>query len=260
MNHSLKTVGATCLAVGLVSTWDMPAHAQGTPYGPISFSGAITPSENLYDVYFILAAGPCSPAYNELIANFVPANTTTTFNITINSIYSFDGGATPNVGNYFTVMGLYDTVNGGVSLGFNPTVGASILSENPAPDYDNGGWTYGYNATPTESAVASLLESGTYTDQQPYSGGSLNDSSDGGLVDPNAGTYYYWPSPSTGGSYYSTISTDPNNPSDFTLVDFSGASPGGSGYAVEVVPEPTTVSLLALSLFSYGWLRRRNAS
>jgi hypothetical protein len=256
MKKSLKAAGAACLAAGLISTWDAPASAQSFSE---SFTGAITPSENLYDVYFILAAGPCSPAYNELVANFIPANTTTTFNITINSIYSFDG-VTPNVGNYFTVMGLYDTVTGGVSLGFNPTVGASILSENPAPDYDNGGWTYGYNTTPTESAVASMLESGTYTDQPPYSGGSLNDSSDGGLVDPNAGTYYYWPSPSTGGSYYSTISTDPNNPSDFTLVDFSGASSGGSGYAVEVVPEPTTVSLLALSLLSCGWLRRRRAS
>ena len=252
MKNALKTAGAACLAVGLVSTWDTPANAQPYPSAPVSFSGAITPNENLYDVYFIMAAGPCSPAYSKLIADYIPANTTTAFNITFNSIYSYDG-ATPWVGNYFTVMGLYDTVNGGVSLGFNPTVGASILSQNPAPSYDNAPWTYGYNTTPDESTAASILESGM------YSGQSLDDSANGGLVDPNDGTYYYWPSPAAGGSYYSQISTDPNNPSGFTLIDFSSASPGGSGYAVEVVPEPSTVSLLTLSLLSCGWLRRRNA-
>lgn len=251
MKKSLKAASATCLAAGLISTWDAPANAQSFP---ITFTGAITPTENLSDVYFVLASGGCAPAYNKLIANFIPANTTTTFSITFNSIYSVDGGVTPWVGNYFTVMGVYDTVNGGVSLGFDPTVGASILSQSPAPGYDNAPWTYGYNTTASESAVASILESGMYNGQ------SLDDSSNGGLVDPNDGTYYWWPSPGNGASYYSQISTDPNNPSDFTLVDFSGASSGGSGYAVEVVPEPTMVSLLALGLFSYGWLRRRNAN
>lgn len=248
MKNSLKTAGAACLAVGLVSTWDTPANAQSFP---ITFTGAITPNENLYDVYFILAAGQCSPAYNKLISDYIPANTTTTFSITFNSIYSVDGGVTPWVGNNFTVMGLYDTVNGGVSLGFDPTEASSILGTSPAPGYDNAPWTSGYNTSSTESAAASVLESGT------YGGQPLDDSSNGGLVDPNAGSYYYWPGYGT--DFYSQISIDPNNPSDFTLIDFSGASSGGSGYAVEVVPEPTTVSLLALSLLSCGCLRRRSA-
>jgi hypothetical protein len=245
MKKPLKIAGAACLAVGLVSTWDTPANAQAYPSSPISFTGAITPSENLYDVYFLLAAGPCAPAYSKLIAGFVPANTTTTFDITINSIYSYDG-VTPWVGNNFTVVGLYDTVNGGVSLGFDPAQAANILSTSPSPDF-NGPWTVGYGPNGAynsggvqEPAVAGPLASGTYDGQ------SLNDSSSGGLeIDPNDG------------NYYSPISTDPNNPSDFTLVDFSGASPGGSGYAVEVVPEPSVVSFMALSLLSCGWLLRR---
>jgi hypothetical protein len=235
MKNALKTAGAACLAVGLVSTWDTPANAQV----PISFSGAITPSENLYDVYFLLAGGPCAPAYSKLIADYLPANTTTTFNITFNSVSW--------VGNNFTVVGLYDTVNRSVSLGFDPTQAASILSQNPAPGFD-GPWTAGYGGNGAydasgvqESVVAGALESGTYDGQ------SLDDSSSGGLqIDPNEG------------NYYSQISTDPNNPSNFTLVDFSGASPGGSGYTVEVVPEPSAVSLLVLSTLSCGWLRRRN--
>ena len=253
MKKPWKSAGAACLAAGLVSTWDTSANAQSFA---MSFTGAITPGENLYDVYFLLAAGPCSPAYSKLIADFIPANTTTTFDITINSIYSYDG-VTPNVGNYFTVMGLYDTVNGGVSLGFNPTQGANILSTSPAPDFD-GPWTIGYGPNGSynadgvqESTVASALESGTYDGQ------SLDDSSSGGLeIDPNASVQFWLPDQV---NYYSQISTDQNNPSDFTLVDFSGASPGGGGYAVEIVPEPSVDSLLTLGVLSCGWLRRRNS-
>jgi hypothetical protein len=74
--------------------------SQTYPSAPLSFSGEISPTYNLTAVYFLLAAGPCNPAYSKKIADFVPANTTTSFNITLNSIFSYNG-TTPNVGNYF---------------------------------------------------------------------------------------------------------------------------------------------------------------
>ena len=219
----------------------------------------ITPTYNLTAVYFLLAAGPCNPAYSKLIADFVPGNTTTSFNITLNSINSYDG-TTPNVGNYFSIIGLYDSVNGGVSLGFDPVQAANILAQSPAPGFD-GPWTIGYGPggafNPNgveESVVAAALQSGK------YNGESLDDSESGGLeIDPNASVENWLPNQV---NYYSQISTDPNNPSAFTLVDFSGASAGGSGFVVEDVPEPTTISFLAagIGILSFGSLRRRNVS
>jgi len=210
------------------------------------------------DVYFLFAAGPCAPAYSKEIAAFIPANTTTSFSITLNSIYSYDG-VTPYVGNSFTVIGLYDTANGGVSLGFNQNAAGDILSQSPAPGF-SGPWTQGYGpqgiyqpSGVSESTVAGALQSGT------YNGASLDDSGSGGLyIDPNAGLYYWNSYP---GGYYSQISTDPLNPSGFTLVDFSGASAGGSGSVVEVVPESATIPFFAagLGLLSVIGLRQRKA-
>lgn len=257
-NNALKTTGAACLAVGLVSTWDV-GMAQPFPAPPLSFSGEITPTYNLIDVYFLLAAGTSAPAYSKKIADFVPGGTTTSFNITLDSIYSYDG-TTPYVGDHFAIIGLYDSINGGVSLGFDPTQAANILATSPAPDF-NGPWTIGYGAggafNPNgvdEPVVAAALQSGT------YNGGSLDDSSSGGLqIDPNASVEFWLPNQV---NYYSQISTDPQNPSPFTLVDFSGASAGGGGFVVEDVPEPTTISFLAagIGIFSFAWLRRRNVS
>ncbi len=254
--HSLHTVGAVCLAAGLISSWDTPALAQSFS---ATFSGEITPAQNLSDVYFLFAAGPCAPAYSKEIAALIPANTTTSFSITLNSIYSIDG-VNPYVGNSFTVVGLYDTASGGVSLGFNQNAAADILSQSPAPGF-SGPWTQGYGGPPglyqpngvTESEVASSLQSGT------YNGASLDDSSSGGLyIDPSAGLYYWESYP---GGYYSQISTDPLNPSTFPLVNFSGASAGGSGSVVEVVPEPATIPFFAagLGLLSVIGLRQRKA-
>jgi hypothetical protein len=118
MHNPLKTVGAACLAAGLVSTWDAcPVQASQ------SFSGEITPTHDLSAVYFLFASGPCAPAYSKKIADFLPANTTTAFDITFNSI---DDNS--DVGNRFAIVALYDSANGGVSLGFDPTQAANILA------------------------------------------------------------------------------------------------------------------------------------
>jgi hypothetical protein len=253
-NHPLKVVGAACLAASLVSSWDTPVEAQAFP---TTFTGEITPTSDLSEVYFLFAAGPCAPAYSKKIADFIPGNTTTSFTITLNSIYSYDG-STPYVGSRFAILGLYNSANGGVSVGFDPNLAANILSQSPAPQF-NGQWTDGFGPAGSydygvdESVVAGALQSGS------YNGASLNDSSSGGLyIDPNAGTYYWDSHP---GGYYSQISTDPQNPAAFTLVDFSGASAGGSGYVVEVVPEPATTAFLAagVGLFSLIQIRPRRA-
>jgi hypothetical protein len=223
-----KIVGTVCVAAGLISTWDAPtAHASQ------SFYGEITPTHDLTAVYFLFAAGPCAPAYSKKIADFIPANTTTAFNITLNSI-------TPAsyIGDRFTIVALYDSVNGGVSLGFDPTQGTNILATSPAPDF-NGSWTIGYGSTGyngsgvDESVVAAALQSGT------YNGVSLDDSQSGGLeIDPNASVRYWIPDEP---KYYSQISTNPSAPAAFTLINFSAAAYGGSGFILEVVP-PTLES------------------
>jgi hypothetical protein len=101
--------------------------------------------------------------------------------------------------------------------------------------------------------VAAGLQSGT------YNGASLDDSNSGGLeIDPN-GNLYGWNGDPIG--YFSQISTDPLAPAAFTLIDFSGASNGGSGFAVEVVPEPASLSLMTAgtAFLLLGRFRKRNA-
>ena len=158
-----KTVGAAFLAAGLISTWDVcPAD------GSQSFSGEITSTHDLSAVYFIFSVGPCSPpllqVYSKEISGFIPANTTTPFNITLNSA--------PNniAGQYygFTIIGLYDTNSAGVTLAYNPSGAANVLAESPTlgwvgtslPDYYNG---YGVLEAPqpyntTEASAAANLE------------------------------------------------------------------------------------------------------
>ncbi len=274
MKRSLKTAGAACLAAGLVSTWDTQVEAQvpwypgSTPGPAYSFSGEISPTQNLYDAYFIFACGPCNPPYAALISDYIAAGTTLSFNVTINT-WDTPSGA-PSVGNHFAIAAVYDPTTSGVTLGMDPTQAANPISQGAS--FSGGVWSDGYSAyqppnpayppgvlprSTDESTVAATLESGSYLGQP------LDDSDYGGIgIDPN--TYLFQLPTTPGGAatetyYYPTISTDPNNPSDFSLVDFSNATAAGSGYAIEVVPEPTTISLLALGLLSCGWLRRRKA-
>ena len=205
-----KAAKAACLVTGLVSTWDMSADAQTT------FSGALTPTHDLSAVYFLFAGGMCAAPYARKIADFVPGNTTTSFNITFNTI-------TPDsyVGNHFAVLAVYDTVNGGVSLGFDPTEAAAIMAQSPAPDFA-GPWVgNGEAAAGTEASIADELQSGL------LHGSSFDDAANVyGLVDPNQGlSMYYWQTPGAGfdGAYFSQISTDPSNPATFTLLNFSSA-------------------------------------
>lgn len=166
---------AACLAAGLVSSWDAPARADQT------FTGEITPATDLTAVYFLFAAGPCAAPYSKKIADFIPGNTTTSFDITFSSL-----GPDSYVGDNYAIIALYDSANGGVSLGFDPTEAASILGQSPAPDF-NGPWSAGYG-NGDEASVAGILQSGT------YNGGSIDDAANmGGLVDPNTGlSMYYW--------------------------------------------------------------------
>ena len=204
MNHTLRTAGAACLAVGLVSTWDT-AHAQLLPEfdsavwaPPVSFTGQISPTENLYDVYFLYAGMECTPPYAVLIANEISANTTLSFDVTFNSIWAPYAGASPNVGNYFAIAAVYNPTSGGVTLGMSPTPAASLISQGAS--FNSGEWASGYSTTPpydyighgstSESTVASTLESGT------YDGYSLNESDLGGIgIDPNAYSIYLPPPP-----------------------------------------------------------------
>jgi hypothetical protein len=232
----LKVMGVSCVAAGLVSTWDAtPAQA-----GPYTFTGQITPANNLFDVYFLFAIGSCSPGggtFAQKISDFIPANATYSFNLTFNSVP--DG---LDYGYGYAIAGLYDTNNGGVSLSYSPGWAAATLAVSPAPEW-NGYWlpiggsimSFAY-----ETDVAAALSSGT------NNGVAMNDARSGGPFSPL-------------GTPFPGYSTDLSAPSDFTLVNFSGAAFGGSGFVVEVVPEPSTISLLAagIGLLSFGFFRPR---
>lgn len=229
LRNSCKVAGVACAAAGLVSTWDVsPAGA-----ADYSFSGQITPTTDLTSVYFLFAVGICAGGgvFSQRIANFMPANTTTAFNINFSSLPDNLGGLEG-----FDVFGLYDPVNGGVAMGYDPALASFVLSQDPAPSWSDTavpvwgspGPGYQYIGA-SESDVASALQLGTSIGILP-----LGDPFPGGISDPSA-------------------------PSEFTLIDFSGASAGGTGFVVQDVPEPGSLSLLAAgtAVLSFGWLGRR---
>jgi len=228
MKNMLKNASAACLAAGLVSTWDTPAAAQ-------TFSGAITPTQDLTALYFFYSTGICIPAYSKKITDFVAVGTTYNFSFTMQSIPTNVFSPT----GYFTVAALYgDPANGNVSLGFNPDAAASAISQSLT--WGNG-WGDGFIGTMfvggSEAQMAGDLQTGTNgvagMDDALFSGP---------IIDQFFGIYSPTLSPGA---------------TDFTLVDFSGASAGGSGF-VEVVPEPGATCLLAAGtgLFSFRLLRR----
>ncbi len=219
------------MTTGLVSTWDV-CPAQAAQY---TFSGDVTPTTSLTDVYFLFSVGSCSPGggvFAQKISDFLPANTTTPFNVSFASIPDGLGA-----GEGYAIAALYDPNNGGVSLSYTPAWAASRIGGSAAPEF-NANWRQiggGILAFTYESDVAAALQNGLAAGA-PFSPAGL-------------------PFPGT--------STDPSAPSAFTLVDFSGASNGGSGTVLEVVPEPASFFPLAAGLmffFSCCFVHRRTTN
>ena len=166
----------------------------------------------------------------------MPGNTTTSFNLNFDSVPDNLGGVEG-----FTVLALYDTANGGVAMGYDPSLASFILSQSPAPIWDGtsvpvwggpGGPGYQYIGS-SESDVAGALQLGLSPSLAPV-----------------------------GNPFPSGISSDPSAPTDFTLIDFSGASSGGTGMVLQATPEPGTFTILAAAsgILSFGWLSRRRRS
>ena len=246
-SRSWEAISATCAVAGLVSTWDTPAQAQNS----FSFSGAITPTHDLTSVYFLFAAGICSPGggvFAKEIAAFLPANVTTTFNITLSSVPGEFLNEGPSPSYSYTIAGLYDT-SGDVTVAYDPSQAANVLAVDPAPQWtDNllpawgGGLGVWYRPQPgTEADTAAALQSGS------FNGISMNDALVNGPLAASGSPFPY--------EVYN------GSTSDFTLVDFSGAALGGSGYITQV-PEPTTTALFAAGagFLSSRLLRRRGKS
>ncbi|MDR3458731.1 MAG: PEP-CTERM sorting domain-containing protein [Verrucomicrobiae bacterium] len=243
-NRSLK-VKAACVAAGLVSTWDL-----GVANAAQSFSGEITPTHDLSSVYFLFSTGGCVPTvYSKKIGDFLAANTTTAFNFTLNAAPDYDAGQSYG----FTVIGVYDTVNGGVALGYDPTQAANILAQSTPPQWVNdfiprwssiSGVTLGEDGFGlSEASAAAALAAGI------FNGTAMDDAHLSGAVHAYAGPFPFYQQGDL-------------PPSSFTLLDFSGASFGGSGFVVQAVPEPSTIAFGATgtALLSFGWRRRRHAA
>jgi len=223
-----RATGAACVALGLLSTWDQAKADDFT------FNGTLTPTTNLSDIWFVTSIGACQGGgtFSAEIAPSMPANVTTPFSVTISGVPS--GLRNPGDPLEFTIAALYDVTNDGVSVAYDDNTASGFFSTDPLPTWGgsptlpgyNGHVYYGYTGD-TEPGVAADLQSGNYND-------ILN-----GELTALGGPYIQSPP---------TIST-------FTMVDFSGASNGGTGTIIEVVPEPVAISILAPGIL--GWCMTR---
>jgi hypothetical protein len=230
MGKKSKVVGSTCLAVGLLCSWDTAQAAQFT------FTGSITPTHDLTDIYFVCSIGACQGGgtFASEIAASMPANVSTPFSVTINGVPN--GLRNPGDPLNFTIASVYDPVNGGVSVAYDSNQAAALLAASPAPDWNgdflpatNGnGSVYFQSVNISEADVATGLENGTF---------------DSVLIGEYPGL--------------APLTVTPPQLANFTLVDFSDASNGGTGTIVETVPEPAILVNLIPAAAAIMLKRRR---
>ena len=133
-------------------------------------------------------------------------------------------------GEFQTIFAIYDDANDGVTVGYNTTAGAKVLAENSAPSWDGANLPVYFsdsdsvgadNISVTESQMAGMLRTNSIS------------------ID---GFSMFWRFPVL---YPPRFANRPYD-SDFTLVNFSSAAPGGSAIISEVYPSPPRFRLCSL--------------
>ena len=235
------TVAVAAAAAGLICTWDTPT-ADAAVY---QFDGSITPAQPLSHVYFLIGTGNCATeVYSRKISDHVPGGQTTIFSVNVeipdgkrSEAWIWEG---------YTILGIYDDANDGVTVAYGSLAASKILAANPVPQWTDAGQMPGYRAWAdavyqsgvwiTESAVADYLRTG---------GGVDNFAEAGRIV--SHGLYDVAPSTSE---------------TNLALLNFSTPSAGGTATLVdmgEVVPEPGAL-MSVLVLPAALLMRRRRRS
>lgn len=239
-----SNLGKTAIAVGLLCTWDTPS-VNADSY---AFEGSITPAQTLSNAYFIFATGFCnSVVYAHKLADAIPGGVTTplSFVMEMDAGQRHDSTLEP-YGEFQTIFAIYDDANDGVSIAYNSTAASKILAEIPVPEWtgstlpiylSNVDDVGSKNVGVTESQIATLLRTG-------------------GITNWGGGFDFFWDFP---------VLSPPrmaNHPSvsDFTLVNFSPATNGGSLTLSEVaIPEPSSGILIAIASLFRRLLPKRRA-
>jgi hypothetical protein len=184
----------------LVAAWGSPA-----PGHAYEIAGLVTPKKHL-DVYVIVGNQSVFDIFATQIAD-CPSGVSTSF------AFTFPGSTAPTS---YTVIGLYDTTNGYVTIGLNS--GAYNTAIGP-PSQDWGDVFPGSD----ESTVASYLSSGDTEDLCSF--------------------------------FETYFSSFPSLGSACSLANFTPATPGGSASA-DLVPVPPSLLLLGSGLLGLaGWRR-----
>jgi hypothetical protein len=217
-----KMLAVACAATGLMGTWDA-AQAD-----PTTFSGTLTPSQDLSNVYFLFTTGACSAFdFAAKIADHLSANVTTPYSVTMDIDPKLREGT--SIFEHFMIAGIYNTTTGGVTLSYNNQAAPTLLSLKPSwgvsglPVFGDPG--VAFDATNSEATVAADLEAGLSATQ------------------PNVLTLPL--ADSVGVSI-------PLSASSFTLISYSAAASAGTGTLTSVVTTPEPAA--ALSLFTGGTL------
>lgn len=203
---------AACLAVGLAVAGAMPASA--LDYLTLN----ATPTVNLTDAYFLYGSfSESGPNFSYSTSATFLGNLTGGVDNSINFVAPTPGGNAVNIRG--TLIGVYDTGNGLITLGFQ-SYNAGLLTATPTSFANSLLTTY------SEASLATAMQTGDTTTLASF---YAND-----RVMLIAGI----PVGQSGG-----------------LINFSLSSAGGS-FSLSATPEPGTLALLGLGLFGFACFRR----
>lgn len=205
---------AACLVAGLGIAWANNAPAAVADQLTLN----VTPTVNLTDAYFLYGSfSESGPNFSYSTSATFLGNLTGGVDNSINFVAPTPGGNAVNIRG--TLIGIYDTGNGLITLGFQ-SYNAGLLTATPTSFANSLLTSY------TEAGLATAMQTGDTTTLASF---YAND-----RVMLVAGI----PVGEPGG-----------------LINFSLSSYGGS-FSLSATPEPGTAALLGLGLFGFACFRR----